>query len=632
MPLPQLNWLPVCADFRQELAAANANRAMAGFAALAQKRLGFLETIQLDNAFRKQAIEPGPEFTRIRLALLSSCTIDHLAPPIRVGGLRRQLLIDVCGGAFGQYRQELLDNSSALHAFSPQVVLLSLSPREAISGIPLDASSEEAERAVARTVTELRQLWRHARETFKATVIQQSFVNVFDPLFGQFDRFVSGSPARLVSRLNELVSAAAMEDGTLWLDIATASARDGLDAWFDVSRWLQGKIEIAPQSAPLYGELVARLIASQRGQSRKCLVLDLDNTLWGGVIGDDGIEGIRLGEGSGSGEAHLALQRYAKQLKERGIILAVCSKNDPAIAESAFREHPEMLLRRSDIAAFAANWHDKVDNLRGIAEQLNIGLDSLVFVDDNPAERARVRAALPMVAVPELPDDVAQYVRCLADAGYFETVSFTAEDRDRSEQYAANADRDALRDLSQSVGDFLGGLNMSVDFGCITAAHVQRVTQLLNKTNQFNTTTQRYTADEVAAFVGSADAIALQFRLVDRFGDNGLVSVMLMRRTSNDASIYEIENWVMSCRVFGRQLEHEAINIAVEALRARGVFTLRAAYLPTAKNGVIAELFDSLGFSRLADRADLAAGASDWHLDLSQYRPHQTFIKRKVVA
>ena len=277
----------------------------------------------------------------------------------------------------------------------------------------------------------MRSLWQKAREIFNATIIQQTFIDVTEPLFGSYDRFVPGAPARLVARLNDRLSEAAAQDDVLLLDVARASERDGIDAWFDTGRWLQGKLEIAPQAAPLYGDMVARVLAAQRGLSKKCLVLDLDNTLWGGVIGDDGIEGIVLGEGSAAGEAHLALQRYAKQLKERGVILAVCSKNDPAIAEAVFHEHPEMLLRRSDIAAFLANWDDKTENLKAIAARLNIGIDSLVFVDDNPVERARIRQSLPMIAVPELPDDAAQYVRCLADAGYFEAVAFTSEDRHR---------------------------------------------------------------------------------------------------------------------------------------------------------------------------------------------------------
>src|SRR3974390_2568755 len=357
--------------------------------------------------------------------------------------------------------------------------------------------------------------------------------------------------------------------------------------WSDAGQWSHAKIELAPQAAPLYGDMVARSLAAQRGLSKKCLVLDLDNTLWGGVIGDDGLDGVVLGEGSAAGEAHLAFTLYAKQLKERGIILAVCSKNDAKIAEAACRDHPEMVLRRSDIAAFQANWDDKTHNLKAIAARLNIGVDSLVFVDDNPVERARIRQSLPMVAVPELPEDTAQYVRCLADAGYFEAVAFTSEDRHRAQQYAENAERDALFESAQSMDEFLRGLKMSVRFGPFTAVDQPRVVQLINKTNQFNTTTRRYTSEEIAILTNLHSALTLQFRLLDRIGDNGLVSAMILRPTPEDEDVLEIENWVMSCRVFGRQLEHEAMNIAVEAARQRGARALVAEYIATSKNNVI---------------------------------------------
>ena len=398
-------------------------------------------------------------------------------------------------------------------------------------------------------------------------------------------------------KLNDRLHDAARRDNVLLLDVSRASQRDGIDAWFDITRWFQGKLEIAPQAAALYGDLLVRILAAQRGLSKKCLVLDLDNTLWGGVIGDDGLEGIVLGEGSAVGEAHLAMQRYAKQLKERGVILAVCSKNDTKIAEAAFDEHPEMLLRRKDISAFLANWGDKAENLKSIAQKLNIGIDSLVFVDDNPVERARIRESLPMVAVPELPADPAHYVRCIAEAGYFEAIGFTSEDRDRSEQYAANNEREALLASSQSMEEFLQGLKMSVVYGRFTSVDHARVVQLINKTNQFNTTTRRYSSDEIMHLASLPGVLTLQFRLLDRIGDNGIVSAMILRPVADQADVLEIENWVTSCRVFGRQLEYEAMNIAVEAARERGVKAFLADYIPSPKNGVINTLFKSWLFA-----------------------------------
>src|ERR1700730_331083 len=632
---PMLSWLSLARDFRGDLRAAldsvSPTDCLEKFAFLAAYRLGFLETIQLDRAISGLGLKEAPGYLPIRLAVLASSTVDHLLPAIRVAGLRRRLLIDVHSGAYGQSRQALLDPTASLHEFAPQVVLFSLTAREAIANVSLTATVSEVDETIARPISELRSLWRKAREIYNAAIIQQTFIDVTEPLFGSYDRFVPGTPARIVARLNDRLSEAAAQDDVLLLDIARASERDGIDAWFDTGRWLHGKLEIAPQAAPLYGEMVARILAAQRGLSKKCLVLDLDNTLWGGVIGDDGLEGIVLGEGSAAGEAHLALQRYAKQLKERGVILAVCSKNDAGIAETAFRDHPEMLLRRTDIAAFLANWDDKTENLKAIANRLNIGLDSLVFVDDNPVERARIRQSLPMVAVPELPEDTAQYVRCLADAGYFEAVAFTAEDRHRARQYAENADRDALLESAQSIDEFLRGLEMSVLFGPFTPVDHARIVQLINKTNQFNTTTRRYTSEEIAYITNLPDALTLQFRLLDRIGDKGLVSTMILRPTHDHKDVLEIENWVMSCRVFGRQLEFEAINIAVEAARRHGATALCAGYIPTAKNNVISALYPSLGFAE-GDQLTANDGATRWFLKLADYVARETHIMRAGAA
>jgi FkbH-like protein len=626
-----MDWLPLPSDFRGDLRAAvqngDADGRLAALAALARHRLGFVETIQLDSALGRTCTEHLSGFSKVRLAILASATVDHLVPAIRVAGLRRNLLIDVHVGPYGQYRHELLDRTSGLARFGPNVVLLSLTGRDVLAGTSVTATAAEVNAAIGQTVGQLRMLWRKARDSFHAEIIQQTFLNVAEPLFGSYDRLVPGAPARLIAQLNDRTAEAAATDSASILDLARACERNGLDMWFDATRWLQGKFEIAPQAAPLYGDLVARIVAAQRGASRKCLVLDLDNTLWGGVIGDDGIGGIVLGEGSAAGEAHLALQRYAKQLRERGVILAVCSKNDPAIAESVFLRHPEMLLKRSDIAAFVANWEDKAINLKRVATLLNIGVDSLVFVDDNPAERARIRQSLPMVAVPELPQDPARYVRCLADAGYFEAVAFTSDDRGRGDQYAANATRTAFLESSESLDDFLRGLDMSVVFGPFQPVDLTRIAQLINKTNQFNPTTRRYSVEEVAAIAATQRTLTLQFRLLDRFGDNGIVSAMILRPDPERADILEIDTWVMSCRVFGRQLELEAMNIAVAAAKAHGAHLLHAHYIPTPKNGVVAELYAHLGFTRIAEDSPVA-GAVTWELQVAAFATRPTHIKQ----
>ena len=338
------------------------------------------------------------------------------------------------------------------------------------------------------------------------------------------------------------------------------------------------------------------------------------------------MEGIVLGEGSAAGEAHLAVQRYAKQLRDRGVLLAVCSKNEPEIAQAAFESHPEMLLELGDIAAFVANWTDKATNIRSIAEQLNIGIDSLVFVDDNPAERERVRGSLPEVAVPELPPDPAGYVPCIAAAGYFESVGFTQADMDRADQYQANAERTKAAAAADSMDDYLCSLEMTALGSAFTEVDMPRIVQLFNKTNQFNTTTQRFSGAEIERYAADPAAITLQFRLVDRFGDNGIVSLAILEPRSEDR--FELVNWVMSCRVFGRQLEDLILNTMAEEVLQRGGNHIDANLVPTPKNGVIKDLFSDLGFKPMD--AESLSGTTRWTATLDGYAPRDTHISREM--
>lgn len=625
-----MKWLPRPEGFREQLARCNAEKDPAErleqIARLANSQLSYLEIIQTDGVLGKTQISDQNRFEKVRLGILATGTVDHLLPAMRVAGLRHGLCVNTHVSGFNQYRQELLATPSPLSNFEPDTILFSLAAHEFIGTIPLDASPSTADQAIDTAVNDICALWRESTGRFGAAVIHQSFLDTHPPVLGGLDAAAPGGRARLVARLNVELAERARDNGVFWLDVARTSARDGLNAWFDITRWLQAKMEISPTAAGSYGELLARLIGAQRGRSKKCLVLDLDGTLWGGVIGDDGVGGIVLGQGSGVGEAHLALQRYAKILRDRGIILAVCSKNDPTLAEAAFLEHPDMLLEREDLSVFIANWDDKAANLERIASELNIGLDSLVFVDDNPVERARVRTALPMVATPELPEDPAFFVSTLADAGYFEAVAFTVEDVHRAELYAANQTRTELLSSVSSVDEFQKQLEMFVVYGPITSLELPRVTQLLNKTNQFNTTTTRRTEREVKDIVADPSSIHLQFRLTDKFGDNGIVSAMLLIPVDSESGTVELVNWVMSCRVFGRTLEYEAMNALVEVARNQGVKAIQADYVATDRNGVIRDLYSKLGFTCLHDGQD----RSHWLLNVAEYVSHTTNIQHKA--
>jgi FkbH-like protein len=388
--------------------------------------------------------------------------------------------------------------------------------------------------------------------------------------------------------------------------------------------WHKAKQEVSPAAGPLYGELVGRLLAAQQGRSFKCLVLDLDNTLWGGVIGDDGLEGIQLGQGSGVGEAFVAFQRYARDLAGRGVILAVCSKNDEATALEPFEKHPEMILKRSDIACFVSNWNDKASNIKHIAQQLNIGLDSLVFVDDNPFERNQVRGELPMVAVPELPEDPSLYSACIASGGYFEAVALTRDDLNRSEQYQKNLEREKAQASFGDLSEYLKSLEMEMIWGPFDPLSLPRVTQLINKTNQFNLTTRRYSEEDTSRFAADPRTVTLRCRLTDRFGDNGIIGIIIA--VEEKEGDWDIDTWLMSCRVLGRGVEQAMLKLLIQEVSGRDGKRLLGRYIPTAKNGMVKDHFAGLGFEPLGNSEK---GETRWVLSVGQEKRFDVPIKMK---
>ena len=621
-----LYWLPELPDWRARLRSlpVDADAAWDAAAALANTRLDFIRTNALDETLRRaigDAVPAGTIGKPVRLAILGSCTFAQLHAAIRVAALRRGLHATIYENEFGQYWQELADPASALHAFAPNVVLLALDAHHLAAGVSASMPPEEAASALRDTAARIRDCWRMIRDSFGCQVIQQMPLALHPPLLGSNEHRLPGSRAAFIASLSAELRRMAEAEGVDLLALDARAAADGIAAWHDPALWHRAKQEVSPAAAPMYGELVMRLIAARQGRSYKCLVLDLDNTLWGGVVGDDGLEGLVLGQGSALGEAFVAFQDYARELSRRGVILAVCSKNDDANAREPFDKHPDMLLRRGDIASFVANWGDKATNIRAIAEALNIGLDALVFVDDNPFERNLVRQELPMVAVPEVGDDPTLFARTLSDAGYFEAIAVTDDDRARSAQYQGNRAREALRAAATDLPSYLRGLQMQLVWRTFDRIGLQRTVQLINKTNQFNLTTRRYTEDDVLAIMADPRAFGLQLRLLDRFGDNGIIAV-LIGRMLNDADLL-IDTWLMSCRVLGRQVEPTSLNLIAEQARRLGATTLRGEYVPTKKNGMVREHYDRLGFGVVREDAD---GGRHYALDLRTFVPADTFI------
>ena len=546
-----------------------------------------------------------------RLGVLSNGTTDLLLPALGASALRHGAWLEVIGTAFDQVATEALDPASAINRSQCHLVLLAVDHR----GLPLVATPGDLTSARANleaAFAYIDSIRAGLRAGSGCTVILQTVPQVPATLFGNLERTVPGTMQWLIERYNEGLRERAAASADLLLDAASLAETVGLARWHDPVQWTLGKFLFAHDLVPLYCDWAGRLIGAVRGKSRKCLVLDLDNTLWGGVIGDDGLAGIVLGNGNPAGEAHLSVQQAALALRERGVILAVSSKNDDAVARSAFREHPEMLLKEDHIAVFQANWQDKASNLQAIAATLNIGIDALVLLDDNPAERSQVRAALPEVAVPELPADPALFAGTLLAAGYFEAVGFTAEDRQRAGQYQANAARTAALGTATDLQSHLQSLQMRAICTPFDEIGRARITQLINKTNQFNLTTRRYSEVDVKSFEQSPVGLTLQIRLVDRFGDNGMISVVICRPEGPD---WWIDTWLMSCRVLNRKVERTTLNQIVAAAKAAGVRALIGEYLKTERNGMVEEHYARLGFEPL----EAGAERSLWRLDVNAY-------------
>jgi FkbH-like protein len=557
---------------------------------------------------RKNGRDLSP-LASLKLAVAASATIDFALDHLPAAAARHGVALEIVQADYDVVVQEAFDPASKINTSGSDAVLIAVDHRWLGLHLAVDNASAQVDGAIARILEVARLFKSHGG----AVPILPLLGTPAESLFGSFDRQVAGTLASKIDLVNQAILDFARKEGAYVLDIDAIARSVGVVEWFDPVAWSAQKLPFAATFNPLYADRLGSLLGAIRGKARKCLVLDLDNTLWGGAIGDEGLGGIVLGQGSAAGEAFLSVQRTAKALKERGVILAVSSKNNDDVARSAFREHTEMLLQEKDIAVFQANWTDKSSNLEAIAATLNIGIDSLVLLDDNPAERAQARAALPMVAIPELPADPAYFAQTLLAAGYFEAVSFGADDVLRAASYAENAQRAEVMAKSRDFGDYLASLEMTLTCGPFDSSNRARVTQLVNKSNQFNLLTRRLTESEVQDLEADSSVITLQARLSDRYGDMGLISVVTCSVDGEDATVTD---WLMSCRVLGRKVEEGIYDTLVKALFKRGVQRLRASYLPTKKNDMVSEHFDRLGLKRVEETPE---GAHRYEASIPDY-------------
>lgn len=529
----------------------------------------------------------------LRVAVVGTSTTRPVADLILPLCVAEGWWAEVYEGAYGSWDTEPIDSESGLHSFKPDIVIAATQVMSLDAFPPAGSDDAEISRRLDHIMAGLRARWQAILARHPGVrIIQHNFDLPPELPMGRLEGRYAWTATRFVDALNQRLWEHEGREVRL-LNLHQLSVDHGRTRWFEPRWYHHSKHGFDPQMTRHYGNALAGLLRAMLGRTRKCLVTDLDNTLWGGVIGDDGLAGIQLGNNSATGEAHAAFGRYLKVLKQQGVILAINSKNHEATALEVLDRHPETPLRRADFAAIRCNWEPKSANLVSLARELNVGLESLVFVDDNPAECEEVRAALPEVTVVELAGDPSGFPRLLEELHLFTPLDFTAEDAARAQSYLA---RQALTEAAADPGNldaYLAGLAMEAVVKAVPPGDLPRAEQLLRKTNQFNLCGRAFEQAELAALSAEGNGLLLAAWLKDGHANHGLVSVLAARR---DGAVLDVLNWVMSCRVFTRTLEQRMFGVLLAHARDAGCGRVRLTLVPTEKNSYVQPLPAKLGF------------------------------------
>jgi FkbH-like protein len=563
-----------------------------------------------------------------RVSILRSFTVEPIVPMLRAAAFANGLDLTIHVGEFNAYAQEILDGASGLYRFQPHAVLLAVDTRSLAPELwseygELAAGGGAA--AVARVNQQYNDWVRAFRRHSDAHLILHTLAPPVRPALGIYDRQVGCGQYQTIEELNRQIRAIAQDNrGVYVLEYATLVARHGQENWYDERKWLSVRLPCAAAQLPRLAREWLRYLQPLSGRLAKVVVADLDNTLWGGVVGEDGPAGVRLGD-EHPGAAYRELQRALLDLTRRGILLAIASKNNPADAMEVLEQHPGMLLRPHHFSAMRINWNEKTDSLREIAAELNLGLDALAFLDDNPVERHRVRAELPEVMVVDLPEDPWQYAPKIRDCPLFERLSLSEEDRHRGAYYAAERQRAVLETSCVTREDFLRSLKQVVEIAPVNHGTLPRVAQLTQKTNQFNLTTRRYSEQQIDELARQPDCQVLSIRVKDRYSDNGLVGVAITR---DGGEACELDTFLLSCRVIGRGVETAFLAHLGGEARRRGKTRLEGWFLPTKKNSPACEFYSTHGFRMV--RSELQGAL--WALELQEGTPWPDWIERLTPA
>ena len=555
-----------------------------------------------------------------KVALLGDTATQLLVTAIKGEAMDRGYSLDIYEGEYNQVERQLMDPTSDFYQFDAEMTMIFQSTHklgEYHSLLPATKQEQLAEERLS-FIASLCESPSFANKK----LIYFNYPEIEDTVFGSYANKVESSFSYQVRKLNyELMNLARQYPNLFICDIAGLQNLLGRQFMFAPNVYMSTEMILSVNALPYVASRVVDIIAAIKGQFKKCLILDLDNTVWGGVIGDDGLEGIELGHGLGIGKAFTEFQMWVKKLKQRGIIICVASKNNEETAKEPFEKHPDMVLKLDDIAVFQANWETKVDNIRTIQGVLNIGFDSMVFLDDNPFERNMVRENIPGITVPELPEDPAMYLEYLYSLNLFETASYSNADKDRTKQYQVEAQRVSLSKTFTNEADFLKSLNMVSTVSGFTKFNTPRVAQLSQRSNQFNLRTIRYTEGDIAAIADDLDSIDLCFTLEDKFGDNGLIAVIIMKK-QDDETLF-VDTWFMSCRVLKRGMENFTLNTMVERAKSKGFKRIVGEYIPTPKNKMVESHYPSLGFTPLDDEPNR------YILELDEFQPKECYIIKR---
>ena len=547
----------------------------------------------------------------VKVALVGDTATQFLSTAIRGTGLERGYNINLYEAEYNQVERQFLDPSSELYEYDADFVILFQSTHK-LGELHSQLLPEQQEQLADQRLSFVASVCENPTLT-KKKIICLNYPEIEDTVFGSYATKIRSSFTYQVRKLNMGIMDLSQQYANLFV----------CDFMFAPNVYVSTEMVLSIDALPYVAGRVVDIISAIKGQFKKCLILDLDNTVWGGVIGDDGLEGIQLGHGLGIGKAFTEFQMWVKKLRQRGIIICVASKNNEDTAKEPFEKHPDMVLKLSDIAVFQANWETKVDNIRTIQSILNIGFDSMVFLDDNPFERSMVRENIPGITVPELPEDPGEYLEFLYSQNLFETASYSLADKDRTKQYQVEAQRVSLLKTFSNEADFLKSLNMESVVSGFTKFNTPRVAQLSQRSNQFNLRTIRYTEADIEAFANDPDVIDLSFTLEDKFGDNGLIAVIILK--PQDAETLFVDTWFMSCRVLKRGMENFTLNTMVEYAKAKGYHRIIGEYLPTLKNKMVEQHYQSLGFTPIS-----GVSTAQYQLDVDNYESRECYIKVKA--